>query len=170
MTSVVVVMGVSGAGKTTVGRALAERLGWDFEDGDALHPQANVAKMAAGVPLTDDDRWPWLHLVRKWIVDEQHSGRSGVIACSALKRSYRDVLRGDDVYLAQLAAPSKVLQQRLENRTGHFMRAGLLGSQLDTLEEPRPDEHVLAIDAARSVGAVVDDIVSALRSGTWQAG
>lgn len=170
MAPVVVVMGVSGAGKTTVGMALAARLGWDFEDGDALHPDANIAKMAAGVPLTDDDRWPWLRRVREWIDGEQEQDRSGVVACSALKRSYRDVLRGTDVFLAQLAVQPAVLEQRLDQRTGHFMRAGMLGSQLDALEAPQPDENVLVVDADRPVDDVVDGIVAALRSGTWQAG
>ena len=170
MTPVVVVMGVSGAGKTTVGMALAARLGWDFQDGDALHPDENIAKMAAGVPLTDDDRWPWLRRVREWIAAEQDSARCGVVACSALKRSYRDVLRGADVLLVQLAAGTDVLEQRLEHRTGHFMRSGMLGSQLDALELPQPDERVLVVDADRPVDVVVDDIVAAFDSGTWQAG
>jgi gluconokinase len=170
MTPVVVVMGVSGAGKSTVGAALATRLGWDFVDGDDLHPQTNLAKMAGGVALTDEDRGPWLRLVRERIEAQQADARPGVVACSALKRSYRDMLRGPGVVLVQLSADPARLEHRLRNRAGHFMRAGMLGSQLDTLEPPAPEENVLTVDTAPSVDAVVDAIITAYDLDTWQAG
>ena len=145
--STVVVMGVSGAGKSTIARRLADQLGWDFAEGDDLHPAANVAKMAAGHPLTDADRVPWLEAVASWIDGEIEAGRHGVITCSALKRSYRDRLRRPQVLFVYLSVPRTELERRLENRTGHYMPAGLLDSQLETLEPPAQDEAALTIAA-----------------------
>ncbi len=145
--SVVVVMGVSGAGKTTIGRRLADTLGWDFAEGDDLHPAASVAKMESGEPLTDADRKPWLELVAAWIDGEISAGRRGVITCSALKRTYRDVLRRPEVLFAYLAAPRAELGRRLTLRTKHFMPASLLDSQLTTLEPPAADEAAIVVAA-----------------------
>lgn len=135
-------MGVSGSGKTTVGTLLAERIGVAFEDADDLHPQANVTKMAAGHPLTDEDRAPWLEAVAGWL----HEHPDGVIACSALRRRYRDVLRGPDVLFALLDGPREVLESRVDHRQGHFMPASLLDSQLATLERPDADENAVTVD------------------------
>jgi carbohydrate kinase (thermoresistant glucokinase family) len=147
---VVVVMGVAGSGKTTVGQALAERLGWDFGEADALHPAANVAKMASGQPLTDADRRPWLALVRAWIDERVAAGRPGVITCSALKRAYRDVLRDPHVVFVHLTGARDELAARLAARRGHFMPSALLDSQLADLEPPGPDEQALSIAIASS--------------------
>jgi gluconokinase len=155
---VVVVMGVSGAGKSTVAAGLAQRLGWDFTEGDALHPATNVAKMAAGQPLTDEDRKPWLAAVAGWIDSELNSGRRGVITCSALKQSYRDQLRRPRVVFVYLDVPRAELERRVAHRAGHFMPPSLLDSQLAALEPPGPGEAaitVVANDAERSVNAVV---------------
>ncbi|WP_035951040.1 gluconokinase [Parafrankia sp. EUN1f] len=136
----IVVMGVSGCGKSTVAASAARTLGRPFLEGDDLHPPANRARMAAGSPLTDDDRWPWLHLIRAWMVE--HPG--GVVACSALRRGYRDLLRtAGDVRFVHISVPADVLRQRLTDRTGHWMPASLLDSQLATLEPLTPDEGVI---------------------------
>ena len=148
----VVVMGVSGAGKSTIARRLADQLGWDFEEGDELHPAANVAKMADGEPLTDADRQPWLQRVAGWIGDEITAGRHGVITCSALKRVYRDLLRRPEVLFVYLEVPRAELERRLAGRKGHYMPASLLDSQLDALEPPGADEAAITVDA--SVGRV----------------
>jgi carbohydrate kinase (thermoresistant glucokinase family) len=145
---VLVVMGVAGSGKSTVGRLVAAELGWDFGEGDALHPAANVAKMAAGTPLTDDDRKPWLARVRAWIDEHVAAGRPGVIACSALKRAYRDALRDPHVVFVHLAGSRERLAARLAARQGHFMPATLLDSQLAALEPPGAGEQALTVDIA----------------------
>jgi gluconokinase len=158
MAMIVVVMGVAGAGKSTVGRQLAAYLGWRFVEGDAFHPTANVAKMARGQPLTDADRAPWLHALRREIVRSRDQGESLVIACSALKASYRTILRGSDgtaVQFVYLKVDLGVLQRRLQQRQGHFMPASLLANQLATLEEP---EDAIVVDAQ----APIADIVAAL--------
>jgi len=151
MTSVIVVMGVSGSGKTTVAALLAGRLNWEFEDGDWLHPEANVEKMHRGIPLTDEDRWPWLRAIAAWIDEKRREGRHGVVACSALKRSYRDVLIGErrDVRLVYLKGDEALIARRITARHGHFMPATLLHSQFQTLQEPGEDERPLtaSIDA-----------------------
>lgn len=146
--TILIVMGVSGSGKTTVAVPLAESLGWRFQEGDALHPPANVAKMAAGHPLDDQDRAPWLDAVAAHIDAWRHDGRSGVITCSALKRRYRDVLIGDrpDVRIAYLKGSRELIANRLAARQGHFMPAALLDSQLAALEEPTEDEHPITVE------------------------
>lgn len=161
---VIVVMGVSGCGKTTVWRVLAERIGVPFQEGDALHPPANVAKMAGGIPLTDEDRRPWLEAVAAWIDDRRRAGTEGVIACSALKRAYRRVIIGDrpDVRLVHLRGDRDTLTARLAARRGHFMPASLLDSQLLTLEEPTVDERVITVDIGPSAEEIVETIVRGL--------
>jgi len=157
-------MGVSGSGKTTVGSALARRLGWPFIEGDDFHPPANVAKMAAGHPLTDADRAPWLAALRRRIDELLASGESAVIACSALKHSYRSVLAGEDpraVRFVQLDVPIEVLRERLEHRRGHFMPVSLLESQLATLE---PSSTALRVDGTLPVDKILDQVVEWLRS------
>jgi len=148
----VVVMGVSGSGKTTVGAALADALGLRFVDGDALHPAANVAKMAAGIPLDDADRAPWLDAVGAVLADGPV-----VVACSALKRAYRDRLRAaaPGLQLVFLDGDRALLASRMAARPGHFMPASLLDSQLATLERPEPDEHALTADIARPAEEIV---------------
>lgn len=161
---ILVVMGVSGVGKTAVGRAVAERLGWAFQEGDALHPEANIKKMSAGDPLADADRRPWLEAVAAWI-DRQHTAKAyGVITCSALKRAYRDTIAGGrpEVRLVYLTAQENVIAARLAARVGHFMPPGLLRSQLETLEEPAADEHPIVVDAALPVEAIVDTVLGFL--------
>lgn len=153
-------MGVSGSGKTTIGERLAAALGLRFVDGDALHPAANVAKMHAGIPLTDDDRWPWLDAVGA-VLAEGHV----VVACSALRRVYRDRLRAaaPDLRLVYLRGDASLLAVRIGHRKGHFMPAALLQSQLDTLEEPGADEHPIVLDISDSVTELVETAAEALR-------
>jgi gluconokinase len=141
---ILIAMGVSGAGKTRIGELLAERLKCSFTDGDAFHSEANKEKMHKGIPLTDDDRWPWLRTIRAAIEEKQRANETAVFTCSSLKRSYRDVLRnGDrDVCFVYLKGSREVLQERLQTRTGHFFDPSLLQSQLDTLEEPGDDEAI----------------------------
>jgi gluconokinase len=160
-----VVMGVSGSGKTTVAQALVERLGWPLGEADDFHPPANVAKMAAGVPLTDEDRWPWLRAIRDWMTEHARAGRSTVVTCSALRRVYRDVLReaSGQVVFVHLAADEPVLRERLTHRAGHFMPASLLPSQLATLEPLGPHESGVVLDAAAPPDDLVDQILEVLR-------
>ncbi|WP_176050861.1 gluconokinase [Burkholderia sp. BCC1644] len=141
---ILIAMGVSGAGKSLIGEMLAERLSCSYTDGDAFHSAANKEKMHHGIPLTDDDRWPWLRTIRAAIEEKQHAGETAVFTCSSLKRSYRDVLRGSDtdVRFVYLKGSFEVLHERLKSRTGHFFDPSLLKSQLDTLEEPGPDEAI----------------------------
>lgn len=154
---VVIVMGVSGAGKTTVGRALAQSLGWRFLDADDLHPHSNVEKMAAGIPLTDEDRWPWLASVRAQLEAAVEKGEDVVLASSALKQSYRAALdvAPDQTEWVYLHAPHEVLAQRLSRRQGHFMPPSLLESQLATLEVP---EDALSVDVTPPPDVVVKHI------------
>ena len=159
---VLVVMGVSGSGKTTIAALLAGRLGWDFEDGDDFHPAANVAKMHAGTPLTDEDRWPWLHSIAAWI-DATRAGGHGVVACSALKRAYRDILIGSrtDVRLVYLRGSRTLIARRQAARTGHYMPASLVDSQFDALEEPGPDETPLVVSVEPKPLRIVQNILEA---------
>jgi gluconokinase len=160
---VLVVMGVSGVGKTTLGTLVAERLGWPFEEGDALHPEANVAKMAAGHALDDDDRWPWLDRVAAWIDERLDAGQQGVITCSALKRAYRDRLRRPDVVFVHLTGPKQLTAERLAARQGHFMPTSLLDSQLATLEPLGADENGFEISTALTREQQVDEVVARVR-------
>jgi gluconokinase len=162
-----VVMGVSGSGKSTIADKLAARLGWTFEDGDKFHPAANVAKMSAGHPLTDDDRWPWLQAIADEIDRVCEAGRHAVIACSALKRAYRDILvhgRGD-VRIVFLQGTQQLIADRLSQRKGHFMPPGLLTSQFKTLEPPDTSENPVTVSIDTSVETIVDDIVRQLGLG-----
>ncbi len=159
---VLVVMGVSGSGKSTVGALLAGGLGWDFEEGDDLHPAANVAKMSVGHPLDDEDRWPWLARVGQWIVAHTSTGRPGVITCSALKRSYRDLLRGEHVVFVYLAGTREQIASRLVRRHGHFMSPSLLDSQFDALEVPTADEKAVTVDIGDDAAAMAAQIMTRL--------
>jgi gluconokinase len=158
----VVVMGVSGCGKSTVGAALAERLGVPFADADDFHPAANIAKMSAGTPLDDDDRWPWLAAIAAWL--HQHRDTGAVASCSALKRSYRDVLVADtpEAWFVHLHGDREVLAGRVAHRPGHFMPATLIDSQLHALEPLQPDERGFTLDVALPVDVLVARAVEAL--------
>ena len=159
---IVIVMGVSGSGKTTVGELLAERMGCGFSDADDFHPAANVEKMRAGVPLTDDDRWPWLQALRKAIEDWEAAGVSRVIACSALKDAYRDILSpGDDVVFVYLKGDTETIAERLTARRGHYMNPNLLTSQFAALEEPA---DAIVADITPPPAAVVDEIMPQLKA------
>lgn len=158
---VLVVMGVSGSGKTTVGKLLAERLGWQYQEGDALHPPENVAKMSSGTPLTDADRIPWLNLVAGRIDAWRSRGEAGVITCSALKRAYRDIVVGDrpDVGLVHLRGSRELIGRRMAARKGHFMPTALLDNQFATLQEPAPEERPIAVDIGGTPAEIVDVIL-----------
>jgi gluconokinase len=159
-----VVMGVSGSGKSTIADRLAARLGWRYEDGDRFHPPANVAKMSAGHPLTDEDRWPWLQAIADEIDRTCKARERAVVACSALKRTYRDILvhGRDDVRIIFLDGTQAVIAERLSARKGHFMPPGLLASQFKTLEPPQPGERPVTVSIDASVDAIVDDIIRQL--------
>jgi len=175
---VLVMMGVSGCGKSTVAAMLSGRLQWPFAEGDDLHPRANVEKMAAGHPLTDLDRWPWLAKVRCWIRDRIKAGEPGVITCSALRRSYRDLLRGEAVdgsglapdpdlgtgaeLFVYLRGSREVIGARLAARHGHFMPPGLLDSQFAVLQEPGPDENQLTVDIGPEPAEITQTIIDRL--------
>ena len=161
---ILVMMGISGAGKTTVAEELAARLGWPFEEGDTLHPEANVAKMHAGIPLTDADRQPWLEAVAAWIDAQRAKKQPGIITCSALKRAYRRIVVGDrpEVRLIYLRGSRQLIAQRLAGRHGHFMPATLLQSQIDALEETGPDEDPLIIDIGPPPGQLAEEIIRSL--------
>ena len=162
---IVVVAGVSGSGKTTVGSRLADRLGWPFTDADALHPAANIAKMRAGHPLSDADRKPWLETVGARIDAYTAAGQSAVLACSALKHSYREQLLAGrpGARMVFLDASREVLESRLRARHGHFFPAALLDSQLADLETPQPAEHVLVLEATTTPDQAVDEIIRRLQ-------
>jgi gluconokinase len=164
-TCALIVMGVAGSGKSTVGEALAARLGWRYEDGDRFHPASNVAKMSAGQPLTDEDRWPWLKAIADEIDRLSATHERAVIACSALRRIYRDVLvhGRPDIAIVYLQGTQAVIAERLDRRKGHFMPPGLLASQFKTLEPPTADEHPITVSIDGPVEVIVDDIVSQLK-------
>ena len=159
---VIVLMGVAGSGKTTVGRVLAERLGWPFRDADEFHPPANVDKMSHGIPLTDHDREPWLAAIRRYIDETLARDGRAVVTCSALKEHYRQIIVPDParVKLVYLAADYALIAERLRAREGHFMKAEMLSSQFADLEPPR---DALAVSAAQSPDAIVTEIRNALR-------
>ena len=160
-----IVMGVSGSGKTTIGEQLAARIGWRYEDADTFHPAANVAKMSAGQPLTDEDRWPWLRAIADEIDRASAVGERVVIGCSALRRVYRDVLvhGRHDVRIIYLQGTQALIAGRLGERRGHFMPPGLLTSQFGTLEPPTPDEHAVTVSIDAPIKTIVDNILSQLK-------
>ena len=162
-----IVMGVSGSGKSTIAARLAERLSWTFEDGDRFHPASNVAKMSAGRPLTDEDRRPWLQAIADEIDRVGQTGGHAVIACSALKRAYRNVLVHGrrDVRIVFLRGTQPLIADRLSRRKGHFMPPGLLESQFKTLEPPAADENAVAVSIDAAVETIIEDIVDQLRLG-----
>jgi len=164
--AILVVMGVSGSGKTTIGRQVASRLSWPFKEGDDLHPPANIAKMEAGTVLTDADRAPWLAAVARWIDGWRRAGVSGVITCSALKRTYRRGLaRGrPEIRFVYLTGDAPLLAKRLADRRGHFMPSSLLGSQLADLETPTADEGVIVVQVDQPVEEQVECITRSLQS------
>ena len=152
-----VVMGVSGAGKSTVGKVIASKLGCPFRDADSFHPKANIEKMSRGEPLTDDDRWPWLQAIAAWIAEHRAAGTTCVVTCSALKRVYRDIVtnrQSADVRLVYLKGDFDLIEARLKARKGHFMPTALLRSQFDALQEPAADEHAMTV----SIDATPEDI------------
>ena len=162
---VLVVMGVSGSGKTTVGKLLAERLGWQYQEGDALHPPENVAKMRGGTPLTDADRIPWLNRIAGRIDEWRSRGEAGVVTCSALKRTYRDIIIGKrpDVGLVHLDGSRELIARRMAARKGHFMPAALLDTQFATLEKPSPEERPITVDIGGTPAEIVEEIVRRLQ-------
>lgn len=160
---ILVLMGPSGTGKSTVGAMLSGRLGWPFQEGDDLHPAANVEKMRRGHALTDADRIPWLELVAAWIDERRAAGEPGIVTCSALKRSYRDILRRDNVTFVNFTGDAAVVRDRMMRRQGHFMPPALLDSQFATLEAPGPDEQAIDIDIALPPEDQAALVASALR-------
>ncbi len=167
---VLVIMGVSGSGKSTIAEQLAKRLGWCFQEGDALHPASNVAKMRAGQPLNDEDRAPWLEIIAHWIDERLASGQHGVITCSALRRAYRGVIIGDrsGVQLIYLHGDRSTLEQHVNARHHDFMPTSLLDSQLATLEEPGRDEDVIEVDVAGTVEHTVTALFERLQMAVSQ--
>lgn len=163
-----VVMGVAGVGKTTVGEGVAQRLGWRFLEGDSLHGEANIAKMSAGIALTDEDRWPWLDRIADVVEEWRRDGTPGIVTCSALKQSYRDRIRAghDDVLFAHLDGPKELIAERMGLRTGHFMPTHLLDSQFATLEPPAGEPGVVTVDVALPVETLVDAIADYIMAKT----
>ncbi|MFC9847113.1 gluconokinase [Streptomyces sp. NPDC060223] len=160
---VVVVMGVAGTGKTTIGPLLAARLGVPYAEGDDFHPPANVAKMTAGTPLADEDRWPWLDAIGRWA--HERAGLGGVVSSSALKRAYRDRLRAaaPGVVFVHLTGDRALIEDRMSQRQGHFMPAALLDSQFATLQPLQADEVGVAVDVSGGPGEITERAVTALR-------
>ncbi|HZQ02372.1 MAG TPA: gluconokinase [Reyranella sp.] len=162
---ILVIMGVSGCGKSTIGKGLSRRLGWQYQEGDALHPPANVAKMKSGQPLDDDDRLPWLRKVADRIDQWRKDGVSGIITCSALKRAYRDIIIGKRPGVALLypKGSKELIASRIAHRRGHFMPASLLDSQFAALEEPSPDENAITVSVDQTPDQIVDEVVERLK-------
>ena len=160
----VVVMGISGSGKTTIATRLTERLGWVFAEADDFHPAANIAKMTAGTALTDEDRWPWLESMRDWMTLQAQAGRSTVVTCSALRRSYRDLLTGAEgrVRFVHLLGDTDLILERMKTRSGHFMPDSLLPSQISTLEPLEPDELGIRIQNTGTPDDVTTDVIDQL--------
>ena len=158
-----VFMGVSGSGKSTAARAVQQELGWEYAEGDDFHPPANVAKMREGTPLTDDDRWGWLESLAAWTAERDAKGEPTIIACSALRRAYRDVLRrgGEGTFFVHSTGDKHMILERM-NARDHFMPPSLLESQLDTLEPLRPDEDGMDVDIALSVDRIVAEVLGRL--------
>ena len=164
LTRHLIVMGVAGVGKSTIARRLADDLELEMAEGDDFHPRANIEKMSAGRPLTDEDRWPWLEALADWTVQRRAAGQSTVLTCSALRKAYRDVLRRPDpaTFFVHLYADEDLLRERMSSRQ-HFMPASLLRSQFETLEPLEPDESGIAVDTAASVEAVAERVEAALQ-------
>lgn len=161
----IVAMGVSGCGKTTVVEAVRDQLGFTVAEGDDFHPQANIDKMSAGIPLTDEDRWPWLESINKWMIECEHAGENTIISCSALKRSYREVLSKNlNVYFLHLNGPESLIRERLLQRKGHFMPPTLLPSQFATLQPLQEDEpgEVIAIEG--SIDEMIQRAIAAVQA------
>jgi gluconokinase len=163
--TIVIVMGVSGSGKTTIAAGLARQEGWILLEGDAFHPPANIAKMHAGTPLTDDDRWPWLHAIAARQDELRAAGQSAVVACSALKRAYRDILIGarPDTVLIYMRGSRDLIAERMKARKDHFMPPALLDSQFATLEEPSPDENPIILDIGGPPEAIIQKAIHQLK-------
>lgn len=162
---VLVLMGVSGSGKSTVAGILAGALKWDLQEGDDLHPESNVQKMASGEPLTDEDRWPWLETIAEWIREHTEKEEPGIVTCSALKRRYRDVLAkgsGSDVVFVHLAGTKERISGRLNMRMDHFMPSSLLDTQMTTLEPIEPDENAIVVDVGPKPAKVAENIIDEL--------
>jgi gluconokinase len=160
---IVIVFGVSGAGKTTIGKLLAEELGWRFYEADDFHPRANIEKMRSGHPLSDEDRWPWLERLREQITRSLAAKENVLLACSALKRAYRERLRvSDDVKFVFLRGDYTLIERQLRRRRGHFMNPALLQSQFADLEEPEPDEDAITIELGRAPEELVEEIKAKL--------
>lgn len=160
--TIAIVMGVSGSGKSTVARGVAAQKGWLLLEGDSFHPPANIAKMKAGTPLTDEDRWPWLQAIAAKEDELLSTGRSGVIACSALRRDYRRILVADrpGMVLVYLRGTIELISGRIQSRKNHFMPAALLRSQFDTLEEPGPEESAIIVDIGKPPDVMVREVIS----------
>ena len=162
--SALVVMGVSGSGKSTIASMLAQRLHWVYEDADWFHPKSNIEKMHHGEPLNDEDRWPWLRAIAEWIDATRSAGGHGVVACSALKRAYRDILIGNrrDVRLVFLKGDRDLIARRIAARADHFMPSTLLESQFAALQEPQADERPIVVTIVPHPREIVEAIVSEL--------
>src|SRR5258708_14818047 len=162
---ILVIMGVSGSGKTTIATGLSRKLGWQYQEGDALHPPANIEKMKSGQSLSDADRLPWLHRIAAKIDEWRAGGVSGVVTCSALKRSYRDIIIGNrpEVALVYPKGSKELIAKRMAARHGHFMPTSLLDSQFAILEEPSPDENAIVVDIARTPDEIVEELARRLR-------